>query len=98
MKKPEITVRVSCGAVSLQGLPVPSDHCIWVQLLTYLPLVDDLGISIKPPETSRQIQVTTAKGSGELGLDPLLDVSKGLKLLSESSTRSRWEDWSTPTR
>lgn len=51
------------------------------------PLVDSLGISLKPPETSRQIQVTMAKQPGKLELDSLLEVSKGLRLVSGSGTR-----------
>lgn len=49
-----------------RGRPVPREHCVWVQL-PLLALLDGLGISLKPPETSRQSQVTIANGSGEFG-------------------------------
>lgn len=69
---------------------MPREHCVLVQL-PLLALLDGLGISLKPPETSRQSQVTIANGSGEFGQDPLLTVSEGLRLVSGNGTRSRWE-------
>lgn len=90
MRKPEIIVRgssegwVLAGASADQkalcpgpaGTPGPGQ---WPQHQS------------KPPETTRQIQVASAKGSGEVELDLLLEVSEGLRLVSGSGTRYKWE-------